>query len=47
MTSDTILRTHRDVFYRALLHREWNVLADLYADDYSLVRLNGTVLSKE
>ena len=47
MTSANVLRTHHDIFYRALLHREWNVLADLYADNSSLIRSNGTVLLKE
>jgi ketosteroid isomerase-like protein len=46
MTSELVLRTHRGVFYRALLERDWDALADLYADDYMLVRSDGTLLSK-
>jgi hypothetical protein len=38
MTSELVLQTHRDVFYRALLERDWEALSDLYAGDYMLVR---------
>jgi hypothetical protein len=47
MTKGTVLETHRGVFYQALLTRDWNALLELYADDYTLVRSNGTVLSKQ
>jgi hypothetical protein len=47
MTPASVLRTHQKVFYQALLHQDWNALASLYADDYNLVRSNGTSLSKE
>ena len=47
MTTETILQTHKLVFYQALLDQNWTSLAELYADDYSLVRSNGTVLSKK
>ena len=47
MNQTTLLKTHRDIFYRALLHRDWGSLAELYADDYILVRSNGTVLTKK
>jgi hypothetical protein len=47
MTPESILRTHQEVFYKALLHQDWSALASLYADDYNLVRSNGTSLSKE
>jgi hypothetical protein len=46
MTPDSILRTHQEVFYKALLHQDWSALASLYADDYNLVRSDGTSLSK-
>jgi ketosteroid isomerase-like protein len=44
---DTVLKTHRDIFYKALLQQDWASLANLYADDYTLVRSNGTALTKE
>lgn len=47
MTNADVLNTHRTVFYRALLTKDWDTLAELYADDYTLVRSNGTVLSKD
>ena len=47
MNHDTVLKTHRDIFYKALLHQDWDSLAELYADDYTLVRSNGTALTKE
>ena len=47
MTAETVLQTHNLVFYQALLDQDWISLAELYADDYSLVRSNGSVLSKE
>lgn len=47
MNQDTVLKTHRDIFYRALLHQDWGSLAELYADDYTLVRSNGIALTKE
>jgi hypothetical protein len=47
LNQDTVLKTHRDIFYRALLHQDWGSLAELYADDYALVRSNGTALTKE
>ena len=47
MNEDTVLKTHRDIFYQALLHQDWVALAELYADEYTLVRSNGTALSKE
>jgi ketosteroid isomerase-like protein len=46
MTAELVLQTHRSVFYRALLERDWEALADLYADDYMLVRSDGTLLNK-
>jgi hypothetical protein len=47
LNQDTVLKTHRDSFYKALLYQDWGSLAELYADDYALVRSNGTALTKE
>jgi len=47
LNQDTVLKTHRDIFCKALLHQDWASLAELYADDYMLVRSNGTVLTKD
>ena len=47
MTSELVLRTHREVFYSALLHQDWDALAKLYASEYMLVRSDGSVLSKD
>jgi hypothetical protein len=47
MTRELVLRTHRDVFYRALLESDWDALATLYADEYMLVRSDGSVLIKD
>jgi hypothetical protein len=47
MTPASVLRTHQELFYQSLLHQDWSALASLYADDYNLVRSNGTSLSKE
>lgn len=46
MTIELVFKTHRDVFYRALLEGDWNALATLYADEYMLVRSDGSVLTK-
>jgi hypothetical protein len=47
MTIELVLSTHRDVFYRALLEEDWDALATLYADEYMLVRSDGSVLTKD
>ena len=47
MNQDTVLKTHRGIFYKALVNQDWGSLAELYADDYTLVRSNGTALTKE
>ena len=47
MNQDTVLKTHRGIFYEALVNQDWGSLAELYADDYTLVRSNGTALTKE
>jgi Domain of unknown function (DUF4440) len=46
MTPEQVLRTHREVFYRALLEQDWDRLANLYANNYTLVRSDGSVLTK-
>jgi Domain of unknown function (DUF4440) len=47
LNQDTVLKTHRGIFYKALVNQDWGSLAELYADDYTLVRSNGTALTKE
>jgi ketosteroid isomerase-like protein len=46
MTPDDVVRTHRE-FNRALTRRDFDALSALYADDYMLVRPDGSILSKE
>jgi len=47
MTAEDVLLVHRDIFYRSLLDQNYEALADLYANDYMLVRSDGSVLNKE
>ncbi len=47
MTEAEVLRTHVDLFNGALKSRAWDQLAAIYSDDYTLVRPDGSVLSKE
>ena len=47
MTEAEVLRTHVDIFNGALKSRDWDQLAEIYSDDYMLVRPDGSVLSKE
>ena len=47
MTEQEVLATHRDIFYAALLNGDWDALSDLYANDYTLVRSDGSQLCKE
>src|SRR5260370_20257191 len=47
MTEGEVLRTHVDLFNGALKSRAWDQLAAIYSDDYTLVRPDGSVLSKE
>ena len=47
MTAEEVLRVHRDIFYRSLIDRDFDALAVLYANDYMLVRSDGSVLNKE
>jgi ketosteroid isomerase-like protein len=46
MTSDDVVGVHSE-FNRALTSRDFDALSALYADDYMLVRPDGSVLSKE
>lgn len=46
MTAQEVLSAQRGVFYPALINRDWDALSKLYADDYTLVRSDGTVLDK-
>ena len=47
MTAEEVLRVHRNVFYRSLIKHDYDALADLYANEYMLVRPDGSVLNKE
>ena len=47
MTAEEVLRVHRDIFYRSLIDQDFDALAVLYANDYMLVRSDGSVLNKE
>ena len=47
MTETDVLKTHEDVFYRAIKNRDFDTLAKVYSDDYMLVRSDGSVLNKQ
>jgi hypothetical protein len=47
MTAEEVLRIHRETFYRSLIDQDFDALAALYANDYMLVRSDGSVLNKE
>ena len=47
MTDTEVLKTHEDVFYRAIENRDFDTLAKVYSDDYMLVRSDGSVLNKQ
>ncbi len=47
LTAEKVARTHTEVFNAALLSGDLDTLAMLYADDYMLVRPDGSVLSKD
>jgi ketosteroid isomerase-like protein len=47
MIAEEVRRVHRNVFYRSLINQDYEALADLYADEYMLVRPDGSVLNKE
>jgi ketosteroid isomerase-like protein len=46
VTAEEILSIHLDVFNRALKEQDYAALEGLYADDYMLVRADGSVLNK-
>lgn len=46
MTQDDVIRVHHEGFYAALQGNDLQKLSDVYADDYVLVRTDGSVLSK-
>jgi ketosteroid isomerase-like protein len=47
MTAEEILSIHTDTFNRALKEQDYTALEGLYADDYKLVRPDGSVLDKQ
>jgi ketosteroid isomerase-like protein len=47
MTAEEILSIHTDTFNRALKEQDYAALEGLYADDYMLVRPDGSVLNKQ
>jgi hypothetical protein len=47
MTAEEILSIHTDTFNRALEEQDYIALEGLYADDYMLVRPDGSVLNKQ
>jgi ketosteroid isomerase-like protein len=47
MTAEEILSIHTDTFNRALKEQDYIALEELYADDYMLVRPDGSVLDKQ
>jgi ketosteroid isomerase-like protein len=46
LTKEEVSRVHREKFYAALKSSDFEKLAEVYADDYMLVRPDGSVLSK-
>jgi ketosteroid isomerase-like protein len=47
MTRQDVLTVHRNVFYAALLNNDLGALSKLYSDDYTLVRPDGSVFTKQ
>ena len=47
MTVEDVIRTHAEGFNRALTTHDLEALSAIYADDYMLVRPDGSVLGKE
>ena len=47
MAVQDVVRTHTDGFNRALTTHDLDALSAIYADDYVLVRPDGSVLGKE
>jgi ketosteroid isomerase-like protein len=46
LTKEEVSRVHREKFYAALKNNDLDKLAEVYADDYMLVRPDGSVFSK-
>ena len=46
MTVEDVIRTHTEGFNRALTTHDLDALSAIYADDYMLVRPDGSVLGK-
>jgi len=46
LTKEEVSRVHREEFYEALKKQDLVKLSKIYADDYMLVRPDGSVLSK-
>jgi len=46
ITAEEVRRTHREDFYGALRKNDLEKLAEIYSDDYMLVRPDGSVFSK-
>ena|SRR5580658_1099939 len=46
ITREEVSRAHREDFYRALEKNDLEKLAQIYSDDYMLVRPDGSVFSK-
>ena len=47
MTAEDVIRTHTEGFNRALTTHDLDALSAIYADDYMLVRPDGSVLGKD
>jgi len=47
MTETDVLKIHTDCFYEALKSRDFAALERLYADQYMLVRPDGSTLNKQ
>jgi ketosteroid isomerase-like protein len=47
VTEEDVIRTHREGFNRALTTHDLDALSAIYADDYMLVRPDGSVLGKD
>jgi ketosteroid isomerase-like protein len=47
MTAEEVLSIHTDTFNRALKEQDYAALEGLYADDYMLVRPDGSGLNKQ
>ena len=47
MNAQDVLKVHNETFYGALLSGDLDRLSTLYADDYRLVRSDGSVLNRE